>query len=233
MSPHPLESLRYVARAWEVGDEFPAQEVAAVLADLAAETPATLLPACRRMIEYFPASGPAWWLSARALASPDSVEGIWEAAEEMAEDTSRSRLAESLPPGAVVGFGRRTSGLAAALRRRSDITLLAKPARAELLVAEALAAGPAAVLVGSRVAELVESFGRSAKQVWCVLARGALLPEALWEQVVARSADNAGLVVLNAGSFGVFVTSAGKLSPEDALSDPGCPPVAELLGWRS
>ena len=40
MSVHPLEHLRYLARGWGSGDDFPAPEAAEVLAELAAESPA-------------------------------------------------------------------------------------------------------------------------------------------------------------------------------------------------
>ena len=62
MSVHPLEQLRYIARRWEIDGEFPAQEVAAVLAELASENPASLLQACRRLIDYFPSAWVAWML---------------------------------------------------------------------------------------------------------------------------------------------------------------------------
>ncbi len=76
MSVHPLEQLRYIARQWDNADDFPAQEIAAVLAELADENPASLLQACRRLIEYYPSTGAAWWLSSRALSAAGAVEGI-------------------------------------------------------------------------------------------------------------------------------------------------------------
>ncbi len=99
---HPLEQLRYLARGWESGEEFPAREAAAVLADLAGENPASLLQACRRLIEYFPSAGPAWWLSARALSAPEPVEGIWVAADELANDPTSRLVGEALPTGGPV-----------------------------------------------------------------------------------------------------------------------------------
>ena len=42
-----------------------------MLADLADENPASLLQACRRLIEYYPSTGAAWWLSARTLSAAE------------------------------------------------------------------------------------------------------------------------------------------------------------------
>ena len=145
MGVHPLEQLRYLARRWGSGDEFPAPEAAEVLAELADESPGTLVHACRRLIEYFPASGQAWWLSARALCAPDPLEAIWEAADELADDPTGRRLAEALPASArrrcarpVRGRSGRPCGGARTCRCRR------RPARAQIVVVPALAAGPRA-----------------------------------------------------------------------------------------
>ena len=120
---HPLEELRYLARGWESGEEFPAQEAAAVLAELAGDNPASLLQACRRLIEYFPSAGAAWWLSARALSAPEPVEGIWVAADELANDPTSRLLGEALPTGGAVAVPEPSSVVMAALRRRRDVQL--------------------------------------------------------------------------------------------------------------
>ncbi len=142
---HPLEQLRYIARRWEDDDEFPVQEVAAVLAELAQDHPGSLLPACRRLIGYYPSAGVAWWLSARALSAPEPVEGIWEAADELSSDPTTDRCIEAVPTGSVVAFPDPVPAVLRALRRRKDLELVRWPARrADLLLLRVRAAGPAA-----------------------------------------------------------------------------------------
>lgn len=230
--PHPLEQLRYVARSWEIGEELPALEVASVLGQLAEESPSMLLQACRRMIEYFPGSGVAWWLSARAISAPDPAEAIWAAADELAEDPTPRELAEALPEQASVAFSPLTSVVSAALRLRKDVRPQRKLGPAQMLVVGAQAAGPAGVLVTQRSARAVVAAGSAGKPVWAVLARGALLPAELWEHLLDLALPGQQAEVVEAGALAAVVGEAGSLPPAPALAKTTCPPVAELRGWR-
>jgi len=214
VSPHPLESLRYVARSWEIGDEPPVPEMAAILAQLAEESPSTLLQACRRLIEYFPASGPVWWLCARALSAPDPVGEIWEAADELAQDPTPRRLAEALPAGAMVAVPRPAGAVAAALRRRPEVIVVGKPARASIVVLRALAAAPGRLLVTGRLAALAGRPG--AAEIWVTVELGTLLPELLWAQLWARApASRVG--ALRAEDVAACVSPAGKMPPAGVM----------------
>ena len=229
---HALEQLRYVARGWEAGDEFPAQEVAAVLAELAGDNPATLLQACRRLIEYFPASGRVWWLSARALSAPDPVEGIWEAADELARDPTGRALAGALPEAGAIALVAPSPSLAAALRRRQDL-FVEKLRRADIVVVSAMAAGPRAVLVAERVSALAASARRAGQALWVVAERGVVLPEALWAQLEERALGSGAVAVMASDELDLAVGEKGRAPVAEVLSAPTCPPVAELLGWKS
>ena len=236
MSVHPLEQLRYLARGWGSGDDFPAREAAEVLAELAAESPGTLVHACRRLIEYFPSSGQAWWLGARALCAPDPPEGIRDAAGELAGDPTARRLAEALPVPAVVAFPDASGAIRAALRRRRpDVEVQKKAARAQMVVVSALAAGPGAVVTGARPAAAAATAVGAGKPVWAVVGRGVLLPGPLWEQLLERAGGGAdGAVrVIKAAKLEAVVGDQGLEAPLPTLSRPTCPPVAELLGWKS
>ena len=230
---HPLEQLRYLARGWESGEEFPAQEAAAVLVDLAGENPASLLQACRRLIEYFPSAGPAWWLSARALSAPEPVEGIWVAADELANDPTSRLVGEALPTGGAVAVPEPSSVVMAALRRRRDVQLQRRSSGAYLCVVAARAAGPGSVLVGRHSASAAAAGGRAGNDVWVVVERGALLPGPLWDQLVQRALPVTRMKVLEAGEFSAVIGDQGLGTSEEVLSRPTCPPVAELLGWKS
>jgi FAD/FMN-containing dehydrogenase len=230
---HPLEQLRYLARGWESGEEFPAQEAAAVLADLAGENPASLLQACRRLIEYFPSAGAAWWLSARALSAPEPVEGIWVAADELANDPTSRLVGESLPTGGAVAVPEPSSVVMAALRRRRDVQLQRRSSGAYLCVVVARAAGPGSVLVGRHSASAAAAGARAGNDVWVVVERGALLPGPLWDQLVQRALPVTRTQVLEASEFSAVIGDQGLGPSEEVLSRPTCPPVAELLGWKS
>ena len=77
---HPIEHLRYVARAAGADPALVASEAAAALAQMAALDPAGLVPACRRLVERHLTAGPVWWLSARILGADDQRAAAREAA---------------------------------------------------------------------------------------------------------------------------------------------------------
>jgi hypothetical protein len=154
-----------MARWPEANGEMAAQEVAAALAELAAAQPSSLVHACRRLVERFPADGVAWWLSARALCAADPVEAIWEAATELATDPTERLLREELE------------------RAGGDIVVLS-----------ARAAGPADVAVHPRAVARLRSARKSGRTVWAVLPRGVVLPDALWRQLVARAGSDLSLM---------------------------------------
>lgn len=235
MSVHPLEQLRYIARQWENGDDFPAQEIAAVLAELADENPASLLQACRRLIEYYPSTGAAWWLSARALSAAGAVDGIWEAAEELASDPTAELCAQALPENARVAFPAPAPNVMRALRQRKDVEISHQTSRrTDLLLLRARAAGPAGLLFGRSTSGPLAAAAQSDVPVWAVIERGTLLPEALWEQLLERALNGGVAVeVANADDLAAVVSEHGREEPEDALAKATCPPVAELLGWKA
>ena len=71
---HPIERLRFVARATGADTDLLARETAGALAGFA-DDPAGLVMACRRIVARHPLSGPLWWLCSRVLvdAVPDGA----------------------------------------------------------------------------------------------------------------------------------------------------------------
>lgn len=121
---HPIEHLRYIARATGADPTVVATEAADALVQMARIQPAGLLPACRRLIERHLSAGPVWWLSARMLREEDPVRAGRDAAEQLRCDTTPDVLADCLPDAAtavVVGWPDLTVD---ALRRRGDIEVL-------------------------------------------------------------------------------------------------------------
>jgi hypothetical protein len=231
---HPLEQLRYIARQWENGDDFPAQEIAAVLAELADDNPASLLQACRRLIEYYPSTGAAWWLSARALSAAGPVEGIWEAAEELSSDPTTELCAQAVPAEARVAFPGPAPAVVRALRQRGDVEVAVRASRkTDLLLLRARAAGPAGLLFARSTSGPLTAAAQTGVPIWAVVERGTLLPEALWQQLLDRALKGGVAVeVANADDLAAVVSEHGREEPIAALSKPSCPPVAELLGWK-
>ncbi len=121
---HPIEYLRYVARASGAEPALVASEAAAALAQMAALEPAGLVPACRRLVERHLTSGPMWWLSARVLGADDQRAAAREAAALLDGDRTMLCLAEALPDGASVTILGWPDLIGDALRRRGDVEAL-------------------------------------------------------------------------------------------------------------
>src|SRR4051794_19539324 len=94
---HPIEQLRYVARAAGEGPALLAREAAGALAMFGGD-PAGMVTACRRLVDRQPTSGPIWWLAARVLGAPIDASGeAWRAASELESDQTVDRLILTMP----------------------------------------------------------------------------------------------------------------------------------------
>lgn len=122
---HPIERLRYVARASGADQALLVQETAAALGAFAAD-PSGLVAACRRIVDRHPTSGPMWWLCARVLTTPDDPRAeAWQAVEDIEADPTATEVAFALPDAAtacVVGW---PEVAGEALHRRGDVEVLA------------------------------------------------------------------------------------------------------------
>jgi hypothetical protein len=121
---HPIEHLRYVARATGADPAMVAAEAAEALVQMARMQPAGLVPACRRLIDRHLTAGPVWWLSAKMLREEDPVAAGRQAAAELERDPTARQLADALPDGAtalIVGWPDVASE---GLRRRGDVEVL-------------------------------------------------------------------------------------------------------------
>lgn len=121
---HPIERLRYVARAGPVDHAVLVRETAGALAALGDDDPIGLVTACRRLLDRHPTSAPLWWLGARVLTAADPLRAAWQAADELERDPTPRAVAAALPDDAlltVVGWPELT---ASALPRRGDVEVL-------------------------------------------------------------------------------------------------------------
>lgn len=128
---HPIERLRYVARASGADQAMLVRETAAALGAFADDPPG-LVAACRRIIDRHPTSGPLWWLCSRVLTAPDGVRAeAWHAVDEIESDATARELAAALPEdgtACVVGW---PEVAGEALPHRGDVEVLAVDALGE------------------------------------------------------------------------------------------------------
>jgi hypothetical protein len=207
---HPIEHLRYIARATGADPGLIAREAADSLVEIARGQPAGLLPACRRLIDRHVAAGPVWWLSARMLREADPAVAGRRAADELDADATSSVLADLLDDGAtavVVGW---PDIAAEALRRRGDVEVLAVEWSGE----------------AEQLARRLRSRGSS---VSVVPESGAATAAAVADAVVleATAAGPAGILALP-GSLAVAAVAARRQVPVVAVAGVGRVLPAEL-----
>lgn len=120
---HPIERLRYVARAGGAPPSSLVREAAGALGAFADE-PAALVTACRRLVDRHPHVGAMWWLASRMLSVPDPAREAWRVADELDADPTAATLAAQLPEGATVVVLGWPEAVGSALRRRGDLEVL-------------------------------------------------------------------------------------------------------------
>lgn len=132
---HPIEHLRYVARAGGVPAAMLVEETADAVLGLSSRfgqvDPSELLTACRRILSRRPTSGPLWWMAARVLTSNDVRREIDEVLAELREDRTASELEAALGHGATVTVVGWSIQAAQGLIRRGDVTVLVIDAMGE------------------------------------------------------------------------------------------------------
>jgi hypothetical protein len=210
---HPIERLRYVARAGDVDPGTLAQEAADALGSLAGD-PRALVPSCRRLLQSHPTCAPLWWVCARLLVAGDIREAADLAAQLLYDDPTAEEVAAHIPAGATVVSDCGSTALAG-LSQRPDlaIRLIGSPwalrygmrridgdvtgydsveidrvlAGSTLVLVEPTAAGPETFVVDRATALLIEGAVRSSVDVWAVVGEGRLLPAALFDALVCAS----------------------------------------------
>lgn len=214
---HPIERLRFVARAAGADQRVLARETAMALRGLRLE-PSGLVTACRRIVERHPTSGPLWWLCARVLTAPDPFEASWEAVELLEEDRTADALVDALPEDATVCVLGWPDLAGEAIVRRGDVCVLAVdcadgggfarrlersevevevvPAAgvgsavtaADLVLVEASVAGPDGILAPIGSRAAAAAAYCAEVPVWAVAGVGRRLPMPMWQHVLDRLA---------------------------------------------
>ena len=216
---HPIEHLRYVARARGADASTLVREAATALATLRADH-SNLVIASRRIVERHPEIGPLWSMCARLLTSDDPTTLAWEIADEIDDDPTSRVLAGAIEDGATVltiGWPEVTGE---ALVRRGDVTVwcadsrheasgfvqrlerhdvecepmphesLARAARlADIVLVDATAAGAQRVIAPIGSHVLAAVARSVGTPVWLVVGRGHRLPVEYVDAIGARVID--------------------------------------------
>jgi hypothetical protein len=213
---HPIERLRYVARARGAGPSAIGREAAGALAGFADDPPA-LVTACRRLVDRHPTDGPVWWLAARVLAAADPGSEAWRAAETLADDPTGAELAAELPGDATVLVVGWPETAAEAVRQRGDLIVLALDAggdgdelvarlvrqggdaivvpdggaaaavsECDLVLLEASAIGSDGFVAGMGSGAAAAAAWVAQVPVWLVAGVGRALPDRLWQSLLQR-----------------------------------------------
>jgi hypothetical protein len=213
---HPIERLRYVARASGVPQRVLVQETAAALASFGSD-PQGLVTACRRIVSRQPTSGPLLWFAARVLTAGDPAHEIWEAAGEIQADPTGRELVHALPQDAVITVLGWPDEIAEVLPRRGDVEVFvvdtlsegsgfthrllrsdvaatdvplaglgAATAASSLVLLEAAAIGPQDFLAVAGSRAAAAVARQAGIPVWLVGGVGRLLPARMWEGLRRR-----------------------------------------------
>ncbi|MFZ9706870.1 MAG: hypothetical protein ACO3CG_03420 [Ilumatobacteraceae bacterium] len=208
---HPIERLRYVARADGAGPALLVRETALALCAMEFD-PQSLVLACRRIVERHPTMAQLWWLCANVLAAPEPFARARELALVVERDETPGHLDDALPDDATVLIVGWPFNAVKCLAQRGDAMMLvvdshgegealvdrlhdaeiaaelvpfecvaAAAQQATLVVVEALACGPKHVLAVGGSRAVMETAKSLGKPAWLVAGAGTRMPETLWK----------------------------------------------------
>ncbi len=214
---HPIERLRYVARARGADPEALVVETASALRGLGLD-PSGSVVACRRIVERHPTCGPLWWLCSRLLTGPDPARAIRAAVDEITTDPTAGRLADALADDVTVATVGWPLLISDALVHRGDVRVLAvdadnltsqfvqrlerqdvdcelvpthaaavAAAEADVVLVEAEAVSTEHALVPIGSAVLAASAALVGTPVWLVAGCGRRLPSPVLDVIVERA----------------------------------------------
>lgn len=213
---HPIEHLRYVARAQGADPAALVEETAHALGSLRFD-PSGVVVACRRIVERHPFTGALWWLCANVCTSTEPFDAVWELAEEIRDDRTGAELAAALPDDATVVTIGAPTVIGDGLIRRGDVRVLVLDAghtatqffrrlerydvdndpvdagaagaavrRADAVLIEALACDSERVIAPIGSSTIAAAAHAWGTPVWLVAGVGRRLPARMLDHMVAR-----------------------------------------------
>jgi len=216
---HPIEQLRYVARAGGADGRLLVEEAAGALR-IFGDDPAGLLTACKRLLTRQPTVGPLWWLCTRLLLSGEPRIEARSVITELRSDPTSGHLAQCFPDGAKIGFNGWPDVIVEAMAKRGDCSALVVDvdglggsvvrrlgrcdveaeavdgariagmvSEVDVVVLEAGVCGPSAAMVDVGGLALAATARVVGRPVWLVVPAGTYLPEQYWQEIVERTVD--------------------------------------------
>ena len=216
---HPIEHLRYVARAHGADPVEVAMGAADALAGISRD-PAAALVAARRLVEHHPTNAPLWSVCAHAVTSMDPYRDVDDLARRIANDATATNLVDALDGASTICMIGWSGHLVDALARRGDIHALVvdslgdgqdamrylsrREVSCELVAPEglasaaecadatilsALAVGNDSVLCAGGSLALAAVAYSVEQPVWMVASEGTRLPDGLFTAMVAGVRD--------------------------------------------
>lgn len=251
---HPIEQLRYVARAAGGDADLLTREAATALAVFAGD-PHALLTGAKSLLARQPAVGPLWWMCSHLVAAPEPRHAIRDVLEQLSSGATVEALRDAIPEGATVVIAGWPDTVVESLARRPDVEVLAvdvdgqghgvvrrldrsgtraesiDPARiagavdaADLVIVEVGAMGERAALTDIGGFTLAAVARVSATPAWLVAPIGRRLPERYWQEIVERVAEPELPAFLTPHEIVTADLFARSFGPEQ-----NCPLVPELL----
>ena len=238
---HPIERLRYVARAGVVPVGPLVRESAAGLSSFAGD-PKGLLTSCRRLLDRRRDCGPLVWLAARMLTAMDPRAEATRVVSELDADTTGRVLEnglDTLAAGSSVLVVGELGAFADALPDRPDLRWMgpddpAAGGMADLVLVATDCAGPSHALVVAEALPMAETARGRGTPVWLVAGAGRILPGPMWDLLSVRHRPDdpsmRGLAVLDLHRLVTRVaTPSGLRTPAEAARSSDCPVVPELF----
>lgn len=216
---HPIEHLRYVARATGVDASLLTQEAASALSVFARD-PHALLTGAKSLLAKQAALGPVWWMCSRMLIASDASDAARQIVSELHDDGTPRAIDEALADGTTVVISGRPDLTLHALVDRPDLHVLVidvegqghsavrrldrhdvdaeavdpahlagAVAEADVAIIEVGALGESAGLTDVGGFSLAAVAKASAKPAWLVAGVGREVPEPYWQEIVQRVAD--------------------------------------------
>jgi hypothetical protein len=213
---HPIERLRYVARAGAVDQGELVREAAGALGGLGND-PGGLIMSCRRLLARQPTAGALWYLCARMLMAADVRAEAWHASEAVENDETPKHLARLLPEEATITVVGYPELAALGLRRRGDVTVQAvdasgdgthlarwlrnadveafdvpdagvgaAAASSDLVLLEASCLGPTGFVAPTGSRAAAAVARHAGVPVWAVVGTGRALPPRFFEAATAK-----------------------------------------------
>lgn len=241
---HPIEHLRFVARADGVAGSVLVRQTAAALASFT-DDPTAMVTACRRVVVRQPRSAELAWFCSRVLTALDPAGELWDAVGALESDRTAGHLSELLGPEAEVAVVVPALEIEAALERRPDVVafglgsdtpggaLVPTLTQASLLVVEVAAAGGGEVLVPSGALAALLVARHLEVPVWLVVPEGRALAAAVWPAFARRALEGEGECPLESLPVTLadrVVRPSGELAPEALATVADAPAAPELFG---